>query len=52
MKNDNETFICDECGAEIPVIDIYNNEASIKLIYPDSHLTEETYETLCKQCKE
>lgn len=38
---------CDECGKFIPMSD-FDDGAVRRLIYPDSYLTRETYETLCR----
>lgn len=39
---------CDVCGKYIPIKD-FGEGALRRLVYPDSELTEETWETLCKK---
>jgi hypothetical protein len=39
---------CDECGKFIPYDDFYNGRAVRIMKTPDSELTVETYETLCR----
>ena len=39
---------CDECGRFIPLQDFADGEASRELVTPDSLVTRETFETLCK----
>jgi len=39
---------CDECGKIISFDDFAKGVASTKLVTPQSDLSEETYETLCK----
>ena len=41
---------CDECGKFIAFEDFVQNLAKREIITPDSHFTEEKYETLCKDC--
>jgi hypothetical protein len=38
---------CDECGRFVALSD-FEHGAIRRLVYPDSHRTVETYETLCK----
>jgi hypothetical protein len=39
---------CDVCGRFIALVD-FNHGAARRLIYPDSALTHETWETLCRE---
>ena len=41
-------YTCDECGRFIPYQDLDQGLATIRMIYPDSTYTVETFETLCK----
>lgn len=43
---------CDVCGKFIPFKHFEKNMASRVLIFPDSYVTVETYETLCKKHNE
>lgn len=38
---------CDHCGRFISWEDFYEGHAVRRLVYPDSHLTAEEYETVC-----
>lgn len=40
---------CDVCGAFIPIADFDSGLASREMITPDSELSTEEYETLCKK---
>ena len=40
---------CDECGKFIPWRDLYQGEATRRLLTPSSHFTCEEYETLCRR---
>lgn len=52
MKDASERFRCDICGRYIAFIDFENNNASRKLITPDSEYSTEEYETVCTQHNE
>lgn len=41
---------CDYCGKFISYKDFENESAMRSLIFSDSYLTEETWDTLCKSC--
>lgn len=41
---------CDGCGKWVKYEDIAKNKAVNKLVYPDSDLTRETWESLCARC--
>jgi hypothetical protein len=41
---------CDDCGKFVSFKDLFEEMALRSLLTPDSHFTEETYETLCKRC--
>jgi hypothetical protein len=48
--NKRETWNrCDVCGRFIALRDFRDGTAKRALIYPDSHLTCETWETLCRE---
>ena len=38
---------CDVCGQFIPYSDLRSGEASCEMVFPDSEMSVETYETLC-----
>ena len=42
---------CDACGQFIPWDDLFEGYAVRRLVYPDSHFTNEEYETLCAKHK-
>jgi hypothetical protein len=42
---------CDVCGKFISMSD-FPSPATRNLVYPDSELTKETWETFCKSCSE
>ena len=42
---------CDNCGKFISYEDLDIGEATITMILPDSHYSIETWETICKRCK-
>lgn len=42
---------CTICGKFISIDDFANEDADSVMIYPDSHLTNETHEVRCKICK-
>lgn len=49
-KRYHETLKCSWCGKFIRYQDIRDGLAYYKLIYPQSDLTEETYEGCCRKC--
>jgi hypothetical protein len=43
-------FRCDICGRFISYLELDNDKATHKLIYPDSAFTAETWETYHNEC--
>lgn len=50
MITKNNGIKCDHCGRFISTEDLQKGEAHNKMVYPESDLTEETYESVCKRC--
>ena len=42
---------CEACGRFVSYNDIESGAATHKMVYPDSALSAESYETLCPPCK-
>lgn len=47
-----DRFRCDVCGVFISLKDLIEDKAIHTMITPDSDLSSETWETLCKKHKE
>jgi len=45
-----ERMRCDMCGQFISSLDVQSGDALWRMIYPDSDLTSETWEGVCKKC--
>lgn len=43
---------CTICGKFIAIKDFESGEATSEMVYPDSELTVETFEVICKKCKQ
>lgn len=50
MSIKNKKLRCDWCGCFVSIEDITNNKARHQLVLPDSHYSQETYETICEKC--
>lgn len=47
----NIRFKCDDCGHFIAFNDILTGTAIHRIVTPESLVTHESFETLCKDCK-
>jgi hypothetical protein len=47
---ENNKIKCDICGKFVSYKDLSEGKASRILVYPDSHFTQETWETICRRC--
>lgn len=52
MINGNGRIVCDYCGKFVSYKDLENKKATHKMTLPDSDLSVETWESLCRKCKE
>ena len=50
MITKNNAIVCDDCGKFVSYKDLADGTALHALLTPDSDLTKETWESLCRKC--
>lgn len=51
MITKNDKIRCDVCGKFISYKDLSEGKATNIMVTPDSHVSHERYESMCKKCR-